>query len=70
MSGWVYGPGGGTTTPGGEDTNIQFNNNGALSGSGKLITDGSGSLSASLHISASSFYGDGSNLTGITASAV
>ena len=69
MSGWVYG-GSSAATPGGEDTNIQFNNNGALSGSGKLITDGSGSLSASLHISASSFYGDGSNLTGVTASAV
>lgn len=57
-------------TPGGEDTNIQFNNNGAFSGSNLLITDGSGSLSASVNISASAFYGDGSNITGLTASAV
>ena len=70
--GWAYVSGStiGTATPGGLDTNIQFNNNGALSGSSALVTDGSGSLSASLNISASSFYGDGSNLTGLTASAV
>ena len=60
----------GTTSPGGADTNIQFNNNGSFQGTAKLITDGSGSLSASVNISASSFYGDGSNLTGLTASAV
>ncbi len=70
--GWAFvsGSGTGATDPGGLDTNIQFNNNGAFSGSSALITDGSGSLSASLNISASSFYGDGSNLTGLTASAV
>ena len=68
---WVFGPGGGsTTTPGGADKDIQFNNNGSLSGSNLLTTDGSGSLSASVHVSASTFYGDGSNLTGLTASAV
>ena len=60
----------GTTTPGGSDTNIQFNNNGSFSGSALLTTDGSGSLSASVNISASAFYGDGTNLTGLTASAV
>jgi hypothetical protein len=60
----------GSTSPGGADTNIQFNNNGSFQGTAKLITDGSGSLSASVNISASSFYGDGSNLTGLTASAV
>jgi hypothetical protein len=70
MSGWVYGPGGGTTSPGGADKDIQFNNNGSFSGSALLTTDGSGSLSASVHVSASTYYGDGSNLTGITASAV
>ena len=71
MAGWVYGAGsGGGGTPRGEDKDIQFNNNGAFSGSSKLITDGSGSLSASTTISASSFHGDGSNLTGLTASAV
>jgi len=72
MAGWVYGAGsGGGGTPGGEDKDIQFNNNGRFSGSTNLlITDGSGSLSASTTISASSFHGDGSNLTGLTASAV
>ena len=70
--GWAFvGTGSsGTTTPGGSDTNIQFNNNGSFSGSALLTTDGSGSLSASVNISASAFYGDGSNLTGVTASAV
>jgi len=68
---WVFGPGGGTTTtPGGADKDIQFNNNGSFSGSALLTTDGSGSLSASVNITASAFYGDGSNLTGLTASAV
>jgi hypothetical protein len=66
---WVFGPGSGGT-PGGADQDIQFNNNGSFSGSNLLTTDGSGSLSASTHVSASTFYGDGSNLTGITASAV
>ena len=69
MTAWVYG-GSGATTPGGDDKDIQFNNNGSFSGSNLLITDGSGSLSASVNISASAFYGDGSNLTGLTASAV
>ena len=71
--GWAFvgtGSSGGTTTPGGNDTNIQFNNNGSFSGSALLTTDGSGSLSASVNISASAFYGDASNLTGVTASAV
>ena len=67
---WVFGPGGSATTPGGADQDIQFNNNGSFSGSNLLTTDGSGSLSASTHVSASTFYGDGSNLTNVTASAV
>jgi len=67
---WVFGPGGTTATPGGADKDIQFNNNGEFSGSNLLTTDGSGSLSASVHVSASTYYGDGSNLTGLTASAV
>ena len=67
---WVFGPGGTSATPGGADKDIQFNNNGSFSGSNLLIADGSGSLSASVNISASAFYGDGSNLTGLTASAV
>ena len=71
--GWAFvgtGSSSSTTIPGGNDTNIQFNNNGSFSGSTLLITDGSGSLSASVNISASAFYGDGSNLTNVTASAV
>ena len=69
MSGWVYGPAA-STSPGGSNGDIQFNSSGSFSGSALLTTDGAGSLSASVNISASAFYGDGSNLTGITASAV
>ena len=54
-----------SAAPGGSNTNIQFNNNGSFSGSALLITDGSGSLSASVNISASAFYGGGSNLTSL-----
>lgn len=73
--GWAYVSGSGASgTPGGADTNIQFNNAGAFGGSADLIWDGSTvvttDISASINISASAFYGDGSNLTGITASAV
>jgi hypothetical protein len=67
---WVFGPGGTTATPGGANGDIQFNSTGSFSGSALLTTDGVGSLSASVNISASAFYGDGSNLTGLTASAV
>ena len=70
MSGWVYGPGGGSTSPGGSNGDIQFNSSGSFGGSTLLTTDGAGNLSASANISASAFYGDGSNLTGVTASAV
>ena len=68
---WVFGPGGGgSTSPGGSNGDIQFNSSGSFSGSALLTTDGAGSLSASANISASAFYGDGSNLSGVTASAV
>ena len=66
---WVFGPGGGGT-PGGANGAIQFNSSGSFSGSPLLTTDGAGNLSASANISASAFYGDGSNLTNVTASAV
>ena len=56
-------------TPGGANTNIQFNDAGAFGGSSDLTWDGSTvtttDISASLHISASAFYGDGSNLTNL-----
>jgi hypothetical protein len=73
--GWAYVSGSSASgTPGGADTNIQFNNAGAFGGSSDLTWDGSTvattDISASINISASAFYGDGSNLTGITASAV
>ena len=69
--GWAYiNASSSVTSPGGLDQDIQFNNHGAFSGSGLLTTDGTGSLSASVNISASAFYGDGTNLTGLTASAV
>lgn len=60
--------------PGGANTQIQFNNAGALGGSGNLTFDGTavnvtGRLTASTTISASSFHGDGSSLTGITTTA-
>jgi hypothetical protein len=68
--GWAFVSGSDVTAASGEDKDIQFNNVGFLSGNILLTTDGSGSLSASVHVSASTFYGDGSNLTGVTASAV
>ena len=65
--------GGGSTTPGGADTNIQYNNAGAFGGSANFTWNNasstvtiSGDLSGSGNISGSAFYGDGSNLTGIT----
>jgi len=80
----ISGSGGGT--PGGSNTQVQFNNSGNFGGSSNLTFDGttltasiSGSaleyttatvntLTASTHVSASTFYGDGSNLTGISGS--
>ena len=55
---------------GGANTQIQFNNSGNFSGSSNLTFSGStlgvlGDVSASVNISASAFYGDGSNLSGI-----
>lgn len=57
--------------PAGANTQIQFNNSSNLGASSNLtfvndtLTVG-GDITASLNISASGFYGDGSNLTGIT----
>ena len=72
--GWAYVSGSGAGAAGGSNTEIQFNDVGALGGSSDLTWDGSTvattDISASINISASAFYGDGSNLTGITASAV
>jgi len=64
-----------TTAPAGATTQIQFNDSGDFAASSDFTFDGTtvaitGDLTASANISASSFYGDGSNLTGVTASAV
>lgn len=62
-----------SANPGGATTQIQFNNAGSFSGSSDLtfasnVLAVTGTISASSNISASAFYGDGSNLTGITTS--
>ncbi len=62
----------GSGTPGGSNTQIQFNNSGNFGGSSNLTFDGTTlttqRITASVHVSASVFYGDGSNLTGISGS--
>ena len=72
--GWAFVSGSGDYNAGGSNTEIQFNNAGNLDGTADLTWDGSKvhttNLSASSNISASAFYGDGSNLTNVTASAV
>ena len=60
-----------TTGPAGSDTQVQYNDGGTLAGSSNLTFDDTrltvtGDLTASVNVSASAFYGDGSNLTGIT----
>ena len=64
-----------TTAPAGTNTQIQFNDTGVFAGSSNLTFDGTtvaiaGNMTASANVSAGYFYGDGSNLTGVTASAV
>ncbi|HIB01276.1 MAG TPA: hypothetical protein EYO31_05180, partial [Phycisphaerales bacterium] len=63
-----------TTAPAGANTQIQFNNAGVFDASADLVFDGdaltiAGDITASAAVSASSFHGDGSDLTGITTSA-
>jgi len=62
----------GSGTPGGSNTQIQFNNSGNFGASSNLTFDGTSltaqRITASVHVSASVFYGDGSNLTGISGS--
>jgi len=73
--GWAYVSGSGAGVPGGSNTQVQYNDAGVLQGNANFTFDGTtveitGNLATSVNISASAFYGDGSSLTGITASAV
>jgi len=74
--GFTPGSGGGSTTPGGSNTEVQFNDEGSFNGSSNFVWDDGnsrvsivGDVSASINISASAFYGDGANLSGVTATA-
>ena len=67
--GWAYVSGSGAGVPGGSNTQVQYNDAGTLQGSSSFTFDASG-IEVTGKISGSLFYGDGSNLTGITASAV
>jgi len=63
--------GGGGGTPGGSNTQVQFNNAGAFGASANLTFNGStlnltGELTASNSLSASTLHGDGAALTAIT----
>jgi hypothetical protein len=77
LTGITASGGGGSASAKGPIGSLQFQSgSGTISGSSALLfLTGSGvlvltgGLSASVNISASAFYGDGSNLTGITASA-
>ena len=73
----IIGGGGGSTSPGGADTNIQYNNAGSFGGSSNFTWDNAsstvtitGDLSGSGNISGSAFYGDGSNLTNLPSAAI
>lgn len=54
-------------TPGGSNTQIQFNNNGVFGGSAGLTFDSATGLLAAGNVTAGFFIGDGSQLTGISA---
>ena len=63
---------GGSGTPGGSNTQIQFNNTGSFAGSANLTWDGNelyvnGSGNVTGNVTAAYFIGDGSQLTGISA---
>lgn len=62
---------GGVTTPGGVNTNVQYNDGGAFGGDANFIWNDTtstltvtGDITASANISGAFFYGDGSALTG------
>ena len=64
-----------SSVPGGLDTYVQFNDGGLFGGDSEFVWDKTsnvltvtGDITASANISGAFFYGDGSNLTGITTS--
>ena len=68
--------GGGATTPGAPLTSVQYNDAGAFAGDADFVWNNvtnaltvTGDITASSNISGAFFYGDGSGLTGITATA-
>jgi hypothetical protein len=63
--GWAYVSGSGTGTPGGADTQVQYNDGGTLQGSSKFTFDGS-DVTVTGDIAATTFSGDGSGLTNIS----
>lgn len=54
---------------GGANTNIQFNSSGGLSGASNFTFDGTNMVLGTGAVTAVTYYGDGSNLTGIIAGA-
>jgi hypothetical protein len=62
-------------SPAGSDTQVQFNDGGSFSGSSGMVFNKTsnvltvtGDITSSANISGSAFYGDGSNLSGVSAS--
>jgi len=68
----ISGGGGGSTSPGTPVTSVQYNDGGAFAGDADFTWNKTtnaltvtGDITASVSISGSAFYGDGSNLTGL-----
>jgi len=68
--------GGGATTPGAPLTSVQYNDGGAFAGDANFTWNDTtsaltitGDITASANVSGAFFYGDGSGLTGVTATA-
>lgn len=66
-NGWNNPLSGGSTVPGGNTGQIQFNSAGAFAGSTGLTWDNAASRLTATNISATAFVGDGSGLTNVTA---
>jgi len=57
-------------TPGGDPTQIQFNNSGALSGDSRLTWDDASGTFSAFNVSANSLFGNGSGLTHLNAAEI